>query len=388
LKNRWGLLAKADPKDRPALFKLDVHRNINSRPAPLPNRPKPTPSTLAEINADTPCPPLVRYAYRSFDRQWLIADSRLITTPTPDLWAAYSDKQIFLTTQKRFPLSNGPGITASACIPDYDYFMGRGGAVLPLWLDHDATEPNVKASLLKYLATLYDSPVAGYDFFAYVAATLGHSGYTTRYEEELTEPGPRVPITRDRDIFFAAVELGKEILWLHTFGERFFEETSGRPKATVPQGHAKMTMPISNDEAGMPIQCLYSSSSEILKVGYGEFAPIAPNIWNYSVSGMKVVSKWLGYRMKNPRGKKSSPLESITTSSWPAEWTTELLQLLWVLERLVDLEPAQATMLESIANGHLVTTKELGISSSSAKSLKTRKKRSRAVDQIDLLETS
>jgi hypothetical protein len=43
---------------------------------------------------------------------------------------------------------------------------------------------------------------------------------------------------------------------------------------------------------------------------------------------MKVIKKWFGYRKKNPAGRKSSPLDDIHSEEWPAEFTTELLQLL------------------------------------------------------------
>lgn len=143
LLERWRTLANAPLEERSKLFKTDVHRDISSTPGPLPGRQRPTPPALRDISANTPCPPLERYGFRSFDRQWLIADARIITTPTPDLWTAYGPAQIFLTTQTRFALGNGPALTATAYIPDYHYFAGRGAGVFPLWRDPQAMEPNV-----------------------------------------------------------------------------------------------------------------------------------------------------------------------------------------------------------------------------------------------------
>lgn len=39
----------------------------------------------------------IRYAFRSFDRQWLPPDSRLLSRPRPELWTDYSTKQVYLT---------------------------------------------------------------------------------------------------------------------------------------------------------------------------------------------------------------------------------------------------------------------------------------------------
>jgi hypothetical protein len=82
-------------------------------------------------------------------------------------------------------------------------------------------------------------------------------------------------------------------------------------------------------------------------------------VWAYEVSGMKVVKKWFGYRKKNPAGRRSSPLDEIHPERWPADFTTELLQLLNVLTLCVELEPDQAELLERICAGPLITVTDL-----------------------------
>src|SRR5699024_1822565 len=58
-------------------------------------------------------PAIVRVGYRSLDRQYLIADSRLLHMPSPPLWAARIPEQLFINEQHtRFPRS-GPGIVLS-----------------------------------------------------------------------------------------------------------------------------------------------------------------------------------------------------------------------------------------------------------------------------------
>ena len=39
----------------------------------------------------------IRFAFRSFDRQWIIPDARLINQPNPNLWKAASVSQVYLT---------------------------------------------------------------------------------------------------------------------------------------------------------------------------------------------------------------------------------------------------------------------------------------------------
>jgi hypothetical protein len=66
------------------------------------------------------------------------------------------------------------------------------------------------------------------------------------------------------------------------------------------------------------------------------FGPVAPEVWEFEISGLKAVQSWLGYRMKKRAGKKSSPLDDIRPERWTPKMTDELLELLWVLEATLD----------------------------------------------------
>jgi hypothetical protein len=74
---------------------------------------------------------------------------------------------------------------------------------------------------------------------------------------------------------------------------------------------------------------------------------------------------WIPYTWQTPkgsieaRGKKSSPLDYVHVDTWDASWTTELVDLLTVLTRLVELEPAQADVLDRIAAGPVHTLDSL-----------------------------
>ncbi|MEU7270558.1 type ISP restriction/modification enzyme [Streptomyces asiaticus] len=62
-------------------------------------------------------------------------------------------------------------------------------------------------------------------------------------------------------------------------------------------------------------------------------------MWEYQVAGigMKVVTKWFGYRKRKPAGRRSSLLDDITPETWPTHFTSELLRLLNVIGRCVDI---------------------------------------------------
>lgn len=125
------------------------------------------PTRRMSVADDTgPVPEPIRYAYRSFDRQWLIGDARLINDVRPVLWGAFSEKQVYLTALDAHSPDAGPAVSFAGLIPDLHHFKGSfGGRVFPLWADIDATDSNIKRAVLSHLAETYGHDVspAGFD---------------------------------------------------------------------------------------------------------------------------------------------------------------------------------------------------------------------------------
>jgi len=164
-------------------------------------------------------------------------------------------------------------------------------------------------------------------------------------------------------MFSRAVEIGERVLWLHTYGERFADATAGRPPGPprAPEEERPLvTVTIPDTEASMPETIYYDPSAETLLVGAGRIAPVSQAVWEYETSGYKIVRRWFARRKREPEGRRSSPLDDIVATSWDAEWTTELLDLLNVLTLLVKLEPQQEELLADIERGELITVADLG----------------------------
>ena len=86
-------------------------------------------------------------------------------------------------------------------------------------------------------------------------------------------------------------------------------------------------------------------------MGDGEFAPVAPEVWEFSVSGYQVVRSWLDRRKLEPSGRKSSPLDRIRPEQW--DFTQELLELLWILEATLAMRGEGETLLNRVCAGPL-----------------------------------
>jgi hypothetical protein len=155
--------------------------------------------------------------------------------------------------------------------------------------------------------------------------------------------------------------MGRRVIWLHTFGERFADAKANRPPGPPRLRERGPRVPkageFPNDVDSMPDEMEYDEARRRLLVGKGFIENVPPAVWNYEVSGKRVLTQWFSYRKKNRErpiiGDRRPPskLGDIQPDHWLAEYTTELLNVLHVLALLLEKEPDQAQLLEAICAG-------------------------------------
>jgi len=357
LKERWRRLLNASRDVRRVLFYEGRDRTIDYRVTDLFSGNSLTP--IIDLPAGSPNEKPIRFGYRSLDRQWALLDPRVCTYPRPPLVSNHGPRQLYFTTMMSKPLGAGPAIMVTALLPDLHHFRGSYGGkdVLPLYRDSAGEVPNLAPEALARLKNELGFDVFPEDLAAYVYGLLSNPAYTVTYHEELeAEPGPRVPMTKDPGLFEWAAELGRELLWLHTYGERY-----GDGRSWPPPFRAKVKQPIPHNEEGYPEDFSYDPETQALRVGEGVIAPVSEAVWSYEISGLNPLRRWLGYRMKKPAGRSSSELDEIGPERWPARFTEELLELIEVLERTVEINREQAPLLEEVLASPLFTPEELGL---------------------------
>jgi hypothetical protein len=281
----------------------------------------------------------------------------------PQLWDMFSERQIYLTAVSATSPKRGPAITLTDLIPDLDHYNGRGGRVYPLWRDAAATQPNVRPALLALLAKTH-AGVTAEDVFAYIAAVMAHPAFTARFRDDLIQPGLRLPLTADAKLFAEAVATGREVIWLHTYGERFADEDAGRPKGAPRMEDNAPTVPKDGEIPGapepLPDTMDFDAAKHRLLVGKGYVANVTKAMWEYEVSGKQVLWHWFSYRKRDRSRpiigdrRPPSPLDKIQPDHWLPEYTSDLLDLLNVLGRLIALEPRQSDLLTRICDGPLI----------------------------------
>ncbi len=357
LVKRWRSLLEMSARKMSDAFRETRDRKVNGKYPGLLD-PSTQQASLANLHGKPYLPTVMRYSYRSFDRQWVIADSRVGDFMRPELWRSHSQEQVYMTSLLTKVLGVGPAAVATAEVPDLDCFSGRGAKdVIPLWRDAEATQPNLAAGLLDTLRVAHGTTVSAQSLFAYAYGVLAQPAYLEMFWDELEMPPPRLPITKDVELFQRVAEHGGRLMYLQTYGERF-----GGPDddGSVPQGVALCTKPVSLKQ--YPADFSYDPTMRVLRIGDGEFSPVSPDVWDYSVSGLQVVKSWLDRRKRDGSGRKSSPLDEIRPEHW--EFTEELLELLWVLEATLALQPDGAALLHEVCSSQLFTQDELPTPSS------------------------
>lgn len=368
LDRRWHELKRQSTvRDQNEVFLSDVSRSVETL-VTIPLGLYETRPISVTNDAEGLVSP-AQYAFRTLDRQWLPPDHRVITRARPPLWNMYSQLQFFLTAPQDVPATNGPPLSICSLIPDMHHYHGRGGRVYPLWRNAEATVSNIKTSLLAHLTLRYGRTVTPDDMMAYIAGVMAHPAFTARFKADLVRPGLRLPITAEADLFARASSLGREVIWLHTYGERMVDEEAGRPAGpprisvdgpTIPRAGAIPATP-----EDFPNELRYDAAARRLFVGKGYVDNVSQAMVDYDVSGMNVLNQWFSYRKKDRRRpiigdrRPPSPLSDIQPDHWLPEYTSDLLDLLHVLGRLVALEPAQAKVLDNILAATLLEHEQL-----------------------------
>lgn len=228
------------------------------------------------------------YDYRPLDRRWFYNDARLLNRHGPEMQSVFGDANVGLYAIP-FGTGLGPGAWAHGRLPDYHAFNNRGGNTFPLYDRRPGHGPhNLKPELVAALSDAYGSEVTPEAVFDAILALLSATSYTTRFAEDLEDVFPHIPFPADRTVFDAAVVVGAEIRAIQTFarppGEAFIKGVA--LAQTAPTGKLRHIDPRDLDGAALTL-CEDDS---------GLVSPIPREVWDFAVSGYRVVPRWLAAR--------------------------------------------------------------------------------------------
>lgn len=359
LQARWDLLTAAQGHVKEGLFKVTRDRDLQRVPRPLFGYPRQGP--LGHEQGSMPSVAVV--GWRSFDYQFLIADSRLLDRARPPLWACRGATQIYAFEFHTAPLRKGPGLTFSFEVPDSSFFRGSGGGrTFPLWTDAECEHPNLTPGFLERWSEILGRGITPEDWIEYLAGVTAYPTFQERFESDLVTPGIRVPISADRKLFEEARRFGSVALSANTRRQR----GSMSDRDLVRGAHERLDdpvliQPISTEPSDHPRTFDYEPATMELTVGTGRIGNVDPRVMSFTTSDMNVFRKWFNYRKAEPSGRTNEGLNAINADHWYPEWTDDLLMLLSDLTILVELNPAHAEFLDRLLDADLLSKHDLGL---------------------------
>ncbi|MGH6924966.1 MAG: type ISP restriction/modification enzyme, partial [Propylenella sp.] len=227
-------------------------------------------------------------AYRPLDRRWLYNHTNFIDRPRPELQQVWGNDNVCLYAMPS-GTGAGPAAWCHSLLPDYHAFRGSyGGYAFPLYDRRpDVAAFNVSSALIESLRAAYGALPGAEDVFDAILCLLSARSYTLRFAEDLEDVFPHVPFPAEPAIFEDAVRVGREIRAVETFarppGEVYrrpdFARVVSEPRgAVVPVEYADGAITLCDD-------------------GSGRITGLPLSVWDFSVSGYRVLPRWLEARI-------------------------------------------------------------------------------------------
>ncbi len=194
---------------------------------------------------------------------------------------------------RQIALQSGCSHFLATNIPAIDrvFYSNKGAAsVFPLYLETERDSfgiyeckryANISAEFITVLKRNLNYTPTPEDIFHYIYAIFHSPTYRSRYAEFLKIDFPRVPLTRNVDLFHQLGELGKELVNLHLM------------KFSIPT--KKTYLFIGNTggcivDAGYP---KYENGKVVINKHKDGFTDVPEAVWNFQVGGYQVCHKWL-----------------------------------------------------------------------------------------------
>jgi len=186
-------------------------------------------------------------------------------------------------------------------ISDFNLFYRGGNVNFPLYLypstdkkdlfgytDSGEKQTNINPLILKMLMKVYNEQPPPENILYYIYAVLYSNIYRTRYTEFLKIDFPRVPFTKDYQLFHELGKFGEQLTGLHLMKSTELE----KPVAKYP---------VEGDHTVERIR--YDSENGSVYINESQyFSGVSQDVWEYRIGGYQVCYKWLNDR----KGRKLS----------------------------------------------------------------------------------
>ncbi len=173
--------------------------------------------------------------------------------------------------------------------------------LFPLYFDDPllgtaGRSPNLPPRLLARLGEAHGREPAPEEILGYVYAVLYSRAYRERYKDLLRRGFPRIPLTRDRQLFAALAGLGAELIDLHLLRA---------PALAVPRSRLEPEGSGLLGKGRRWPRDYRPAEGRIYVNPEGQFFDgILPEVWAYRIGGYQVLDRWLASRAGRTLGKE------------------------------------------------------------------------------------
>ncbi len=227
-----------------------------------------------------------QFSCRPLDRRWFYNKLDILDRPGPELQKVWGPNNVCLYALPS-GTNEGPAVWCHGLLPDYHAFRGSyGGYAFPLYDRRDGHGPfNLKPELVQSLTDAYGVAVTPEQVFDAILCLLSARSYTRRFAEDLEDVFPHVPFPSSPEVFAEAARLGTEIRAV---------ETLARPPAPRYAQIARALSPPSGVPA--PVESLVEGGFSLSADGSGRIDNVPQEVWDFAVSGYRVLPRWLAAR--------------------------------------------------------------------------------------------
>lgn len=193
-------------------------------------------------------------------------------------------------------------VFCSEHIADFNLFYRGGNVNFPLYLypnekkllnnSKDPKRSNINSKIIKSFTETYSKEPTPEEIFYYIYAVLYSNTYRIKYDEFLKSDFPRVPFTKEYELFKKIGEMGNKLVDLHLLRSDELNNPTAKFQGSGDNRIDKQTF----NEGERKIY--------INKTQY--FEAIKKEVWEYQIGGYQVLDKWL----KDRKGRELS-LEDI-----------------------------------------------------------------------------
>ena len=238
--------------------------------------------------------------YRPFDIEWIFYHDDVIERSRKEIMHHMMQQNLGLIVNRQVRIEKISHTWVANSLVDY-HIMETANAnayLFPLYIypdtdkkdlfsyvkEKEEIEPNISSKLLAALSEAYKKEPTPEEILYYIYAILYSNTYRTKYAEFLKTDFPRVPFTKDYNLFSRMAEYGQRLVDLH-----LLKSTELDPP--IPKFQGKGDERVEKLRYDEKEKRVYISESQY-------FEGMAKEVWEYQIGGYQVCKKWLKDRKK------------------------------------------------------------------------------------------